>query len=136
MMTRFAAFALAATLTAPTALADETLYTVEVSGDTKVQAGKDGKLTFTIVPAKDWKINEEFPTWKVSKAQGEGISVKSSGLKEKTQKQAKFDVVYTAAQPGKREMAVEMKIAVCKGKDVCVPATAKKTVAVDVVASK
>jgi hypothetical protein len=126
------AFALAV-LPAAAVAAPET-HAVKVS-ETKATVGAKGKTSVTLVGKNGWHLNEEFPV-ALKLAPGAGVTVDKAKLDRKdlaasTKDSARFDVAFTASEPGRKTIDAEATFAVCQ-EEACKPVKEKVVLALDV----
>lgn len=127
-----AALLLAATT--GTAFAGDKLFNIKIDGKS-AKANAKGESTIVITPAAGYHVNQEFPLKLKLTAPG-GVKLEKDVI-AKGDKAAKleeqklgFTVAYTADSPGKKTITGELKFAVCKGEQECLPQ--KETVSIDV----
>lgn len=121
---------------AGTAFADET-YELTVS-EPKAAVGTKGIATVTIAAKKGWKVNAEAPvTLKLTPAPGVTVEkprLTRKDLAENTLDRARFDVAFTATEPGKKTIAADCSFVMCQ-ETTCKPIKESVVLAMDVAAA-
>jgi hypothetical protein len=129
-----AAAALALLTAAPLQAGD--LHDVTAAG-AKATVGAKGKASVTLSAKNGWKLNEQAPvTLKLTP--GTGVAVDKPKLARPdlaavSKESARFDVAFTATEPGKKTIEAEARFVICQ-ESACKPVSQKVTVAVDVAA--
>lgn len=133
---RFALLGLLAPLAAATAHASSDMYDLSV-GEAKTTVGAKAKASVTISGKNGWHVNEEAPvTVKLTPPAGvtvEKAKLTKADLAEHSKERARFDVGFTAAEPGKKAIAGEASFVMCQ-EQACKPVREKITLSVDVAA--
>jgi hypothetical protein len=98
--------------------------------------GEKAVAKIHITPGAGYHINKEYPTSLVFTAVPAGVLVDKMKLTAKDaakfeEAAAEFDVAYTAAQPGKKVVAGELKFAVCSA-TTCDPKKSAVSFEIDV----
>jgi len=105
--------------------------------DARLNVGSKGKASVTISAKKGWHINAEAPlTLKLLPTTGVTLDKVKFGrgdLALSNETMARFDVVLTAAEPGKMAVEAEAAFVLCQ-EDSCRPIKEKFTLAVDATA--
>jgi hypothetical protein len=129
--------ALTLTLLAGAARAEET-HEIK-KADSKAAVGVRSTASVTIAAKNGWKVNEEAPiSVKLTSEPGvklEKDKLKTGDLAQRTKELARFDVAFTAGEPGKKTINAEAKFVMCMA-TTCKPVTEKIALAVDVAAKK
>lgn len=105
--------------------------------DAKATVGVKGTTSVTITGKNGWKVNEEAPlTLKLTP--GPGVTVDKNRITradgvQKSKDTARFDVAFTASEPGKKTIDGECSFVMCID-TTCVPVKEKVALAVDVAA--
>jgi hypothetical protein len=121
------------TLVATPVLAED-LYEVKAPG-AKATVGAKATATVVLTSKNGWHVNDQAPvTLKLSP--GTGLEVEKTrlvrkDLVESTQDKARFDVGFTATEPGKKTIDAEASFVICQ-ETACKPVREKVVVAVDV----
>jgi DsbC/DsbD-like thiol-disulfide interchange protein len=118
---------------APWAAAED-LHAVTATPATAT-AGSPAKATVTIAAKNGWHLNEEAPI-SIKLTPGAGIQVPTPKLARKdiataTQDEARFDVAFTAAEPGAKTIEAEARYVICQD-TACKQVKGTTTVKVDV----
>ena len=112
----------------------EDIYEVK-RGDAKATVGVKSTTSVTIAAKGGWHVNEEAPV--TMKLQPEaGISVEKpkltrADLAQRTKDLARFDVAFTASEPGRRTINAEASFVMCQ-ETTCKPVKEKIALAVEV----
>jgi opacity protein-like surface antigen len=121
--------------TAAQARADET-YELK-KGDVKATVGAKATTSLTIAAKTGWHVNEEAPvSLKLQPDPGITIDKPKLGrgdLAQSTKEQARFDVAFTATEPGKKVINGEASFVMCQA-STCKPCKEKVAFAVEAVA--
>jgi len=123
--------------TATQARADET-YEIK-KADVKATVGAKGTTSLTIAAKTGWHVNEEAPV-SLKLLPDPGISVDKpklsrADLAQSTKDLARFDVAFTASEPGKKTINAEASFVMCQA-STCKPVREKLAFAVDVAPAK
>ena len=99
------------------------------TGETTVSAGKDGKVNITIVPAKGYKWNKDFPAMLTMKEGTEGVvALKGTQYKgdafETKDKKVSVAADVTGKKAGAQALQGELRFSVCN-EESCIIATEK-----------
>lgn len=126
--------ALALTLWAGTAAASEQLYDLK-KADVVAKPGQRAVTSVTIAARKGWHLNADAPLT-LNLTPDPGVTVEKNrltraDLAQNTQDLARFDVAFTAAEPGKKAINAEARFVMCQ-ETTCKPVREKITLAVDV----
>jgi hypothetical protein len=127
-----AALLLAATT--GTAIA-ETEYDARITAPSaKVNAKAVAKIK--VESKGEYHVNKEFPAKLILEAPA-GVTLEKakqtkSDVVKLDEKSLQFDVAFTAAEKGKKEIKGELKFAVCRGESECLPQSKKISITVDV----
>jgi hypothetical protein len=111
----------------------------EVKGSqAKATVGTKGSASVTLTGKNGWHINEEFPI-QLKVAPGPGVSVDKpllgrKDLAESTKELARFEVGFTASEPGAKTIDATAHFAVCQATS-CKPVVEKVVLALDVAAA-
>ena len=121
-------------LVATSALADTTPYTLTATADA-AKKGAPGKIHVRVTPAAGHHMNKDFPT-SLTLVPPAGVTLPKAQLSAKdasklVEGELAFDVEFTAADAGKKDVTGTAKFAVCTEKN-CAPQTAKVLVSLDV----
>jgi hypothetical protein len=112
----------------------DSLYEVRTS-PTKAEMGKRATTGLTIASQKGWHVNKEAPiTVQLSPSAGVAVDkpkLTKSDVAQQTEDLARFDLGFTATQPGKKTIGAVVKFVVCQ-ETTCKPVTEKVTLHVDV----
>jgi hypothetical protein len=105
-----------------------------------VKAAVGAKTTASLIIAAKtgWHVNEEAPMSLVL-VPDPGIAVEKTKLgkgdvAQKTHELARFDVAFTASEPGQKSIKGEAKFVMCQGVSVCKPVHETVALAIDVAA--
>ena len=103
-------------------------FSIETS-ETTVTAGADGKVQFTIVPAKGYKWNKDFPAMLTMQEGTDGVvSLKGTQYKgtafETKDKKTSVNAVITGKKAGDQAVTGEVRFSVCN-EESCIIATEK-----------
>jgi hypothetical protein len=134
-----AAGLLAAVLgTATQARADEKIYELKKT-DVKATVGAKSTTSLTIAARSGWHVNEEGPLH-LKLLPDPGITVDKPkldrpDLAQSTKDLARFDVAFTASEPGKKTINAEAVFVMCQS-TTCKPVREKVAFAVDVAPAK
>lgn len=130
-----AAFAL--TLLAGPARAEE-LYEIRKT-EAKAPVGVRSVAGVTIAGKNGWKVNEEAPiSVKLTSESGitlEKDRLKTADLAQRTKDLARFEVAFTASEPGRKTINAEARFVMCQ-ETTCKPVTEKIALAVEVAPKK
>jgi len=124
--------------TATQARAEETIYELKKS-DVKATVGARGTTSLTIAARSGWHVNDAGPL-SLKLLPGPGISVDKPrldrpDLAQSTKDLARFDVAFTASEPGKKTINAEAVFVMCQA-STCKPVKEKVAFAVDVAPAK
>lgn len=102
--------------------------------ESKAVVGAKGKAGLTLLAKGGWHVNETAPIT-VKLLPGPGVTLDKNRLTradlvEKTQDRARFDVAFTATEPGKKTIDVEASFVICQ-ESACKPVKEKAVLAVD-----
>jgi len=130
-----AALLTAALGTATQARAEE-IYEIKKS-EVKATVGAKSTTSLTIAAKSGWHLNEAGPL-SLTLVPAPGISVDKprllrADLAESTKEQARFDVAFTASEPGQKTINAEAYFVMCQA-TTCKPVKEKLAFAVDVAA--
>jgi hypothetical protein len=108
------------------------------TGPVKAAVGAKTTASLTIAAKTGWHVNEEAPM-SLTLVPDSGITVEKpklgkGDLAQKTKDQARFDVAFTASEPGQKTIKGEAKFVMCQGVAVCKPIKETVSLAVDVAA--
>jgi hypothetical protein len=108
-------------------------------GDGKAVVGAKAKASLTLLAKGGWHVNEQAPIT-VKLQPGPGLTLDKNRLTradlvEKTQDRARFDVAFTATEPGKKTIDAEASFVICQD-SACKPVKEKVVLAVDATAPK
>jgi hypothetical protein len=121
--------------TATQARADET-YELK-KGDVKATVGAKATTSLTIAAKSGWHVNEEAPmSLKLQPDPGITIDkpkLSRADLAQNTKELARFDVAFTATEPGKKVINGEASFVMCQA-STCKPCKEKVAFAVEAVA--
>jgi hypothetical protein len=126
---------LASTFVAATAFADAA-YTVKVEAPSApVKKAEKAKARIHITPGSGYHMNKDYPT-SITVAPPAGVTLEKAKLTAKDAAKfedagADFDVVFTAADAGKKDFTGEIKFAVCSANS-CDPKREKLAFSVEV----
>lgn len=125
---------LAAALGTATQARAEDIYEIK-KADVKATVGAKGTTSLTIAAKSGWHVNEEAPL-SLKLLPEAGISVDKaklsrSDLAQSTKDLARFDVAFTASEPGKKTINAEASFVMCQA-STCKPVKEKLAFAVDV----
>jgi hypothetical protein len=110
------------------------------AGEAKATAGAKGKASVVLMSKNGWHVNEQAPV-KLKLKPGAGVAIDKPALNRKdlaasTKDSARFDVAFTAAEPGKKTIDAEASFVICQD-TACKPITNHKVViALDVAPAK
>ena len=129
---------LAAALGTATQARAEDIYEIK-KADVKATVGAKGTTSLTIAAKSGWHVNEEAPL-SLKLLPEAGISVDKaklsrSDLAQSTKDLARFDVAFTASEPGKKTINAEASFVMCQA-TTCKPVKEKLAFAVDVAPAK
>lgn len=124
--------ALTALLGTAGARADEATYEIKKTA-TPATAGVASNVSVTVVGKNGWHVNEEAPITASIKADP-GVELPKAkltraNLAESTKQSARFDIPFSAAEPGKKTITAQTRFVMCQ-EQACKPAS--ETVAVEV----
>ena len=96
-------------------------------------------VSVTVVGKNGWHVNEEAPITAAVKADP-GVDLPKAkltraDLAESTKQSARFDIPFSAAEPGKKTITAQTRFVMCQ-EQACKPATETVAVEVDVQAKK
>ena len=131
-----AALALAAAALAPALGHAGELHDVTTT-PAQGKVGVKGTANVTLSAKNGWHLNEQAPV-SLKLAPGPGITVEKAKLVRKDlaeagKEKARFDVAFTASEPGKKTIDGEANFVICQ-EQACKPVKEKITLAVDVAA--
>jgi hypothetical protein len=119
------------------ARADET-YELK-KGDVKATVGTKATASLTIAAKSGWHVNEEAPlSLKLQPDPGitlEKPKLTRADLAQQTKELARFDVAFTATEPGKKTINGEASFVMCQA-STCKPIREKVAFAVEVAPAK
>ena len=97
-------------------VSDQGTHVLRVDRPAEVTAKTDNAVTVTLVPKKEWKLNQDFPT-RLRVQAPEGVTLEKSAFTAKDaaefgEKKARFIVSFSSA-PGAKRFKAEMKFALC-----------------------
>jgi hypothetical protein len=105
----------------------------------KATVGAKAKASVTITGKNGWHVNEDAPvSVKVSPPAGVSVDkpkLTRADLAERTKDRARFDVAFTAAEPGTKTIEAEARFVMCQ-EQACKPVTEKISLAVEVAPAK
>ncbi len=106
-------------------------YEIKQSSEVKVAPGSEGVASLTITGKNGWHVNEEAPMTVTVAPPPPGITVKKpkqtrADLADKSKDAPRFDIAFSAAEPGKKTINAEAKFVMCQ-ETACKPV--KETVA-------
>jgi hypothetical protein len=121
--------------TAVPAHADDT-YEIK-KGDVKATVGAKATTSLTIAAKTGWHVNEEAPL-SLKLQPDPGISIEKpklsrADLAQNTKDLARFDVAFTATEPGKKVINGEATFVMCQA-STCKPCKEKVALAIEAVA--
>src|SRR3954462_8047558 len=127
-----------ATLTLATTARAEAIYEIK-QGEGKATAGLKGKTSLTITAKPGWHVNEEAPV-SMKLTPDTGVTVEKpkltkSDLAERTKEMARFDVAFTATEPGPKKISAEASFVMCQA-TTCKPVRETIPLALDVAPAK
>lgn len=133
LRTALVSLGLASTFVAATAFADAA-YTVKVEAP-PVKKAEKAKARIHITPGSGYHMNKDYPT-SVTVAPPAGVTLEKPKLTAKDAAKfeeagADFEVVFTAADAGKKDFTGEIKFAVCSANS-CDPKKEKLAFSVEV----
>ena len=140
MFTRASQFSVAAALAVAFSAPAFAAETYDVSAaEAKATVGAKATASVVLAGKNGWHLNEEFPISLVLKP-GAGVSIEKKllgrkDLAESTQEKARFDVAFTASEPGKKTINAEAVFVMCQS-TTCKPVREKVAFAVDVAPAK
>ena len=124
---------LALALLGPVAAAED-LHEVTAAPAT-AKAGAPAKASITLAAKNGWHLNEEAPiSVKLTPATGVTVDKPKLARKDiaaKTQDEARFDVGFTATEPGPKTIEAEARYVICQ-ETACKQVTGTATVKLDV----
>jgi len=125
-----------ATLLGATAIvrADEATYEVKKTV-TPATAGVASKVSVTLVGKNGWHVNDEAPITAAVKADP-GVTLTKdkltrADLAESTKQSARFDIAFSAAEPGKKTITAQTRFVMCQ-EQACKPASETVAFEIDV----
>lgn len=119
---------------APGARADEATYEIKKTV-TPATAGVASKVSVTLVGKNGWHVNEEAPITAAVKADA-GVTLTKekltrADLAESTKQSARFDIPFSAAEPGKKTITAQTRFVMCQ-EQACKPGSETVAFEVDV----
>ena len=116
------------------ARADETTYEIKKTV-TPATAGVASKVSVTLVGKNGWHVNDEAPITAAVKADA-GVTLTKdkltrADLAESTKQSARFDIPFSAAEPGKKTITAQTRFVMCQ-EQACKPASETVAFEVDV----
>jgi len=116
------------------AMTAEDTYEIR-KADAKAPVGVKSVTSLTIAAKTGWKVNEEAPIT-VKLTPDSGIAVDKPRLTkadaaQKTKELARFDVAFTASEPGRKTINAEASFVMCQ-ETTCIPIKEKVALMVDV----
>ena len=120
------------------ARAEEATYEIRKTA-APATAGVASNVSVTVVGKNGWHVNEEAPITAAVKADP-GVELPKpkltrADLAESTKQSARFDIPFSAAEPGKKTITAQTRFVMCQ-EQACKPATETVAVEVDVQAKK
>jgi hypothetical protein len=119
---------------APRARADEATYEIKKTV-TPATAGVASKVSVSVVGKNGWHVNEEAPITAAVKADAGVTLMKDkltrADLAESTKQSARFDIPFSAAEPGKKTITAQTRFVMCQ-EQACKPASETVAFEVDV----
>jgi hypothetical protein len=116
----------------------EDIYELK-KGDVKATVGAKSTTSLTIAAKSGWHVNEEAPmSLKLQADPGITIDkprLSRADLAQQTKELARFDVAFTATEPGKKVINGEASFVMCQA-STCKPVKEKVAFAVEAVAAK
>jgi hypothetical protein len=132
--TMLTAGALLAVVVATTSAHAEDIYELK-TGAAKATVGAKATTSVTITAKSGWHVNEEAPvSLKLQPAAGitvEKPRLTKADVAQRTKDMARFDVAFTATEPGKKTIAAECSFVMCQA-STCKPVRETVTLAVEV----
>ena len=131
-MTKVAGFLLA---TLPALAFADASFTVTTDAP-PVKAGQKGTAKVDVTPGAGFHLNKDYPTSLVLKELPEGVTIDRLKQSAKDaaklgEREAEFQVPFTASTPGKKRVSGELKFAVCSATS-CDPKKETITLTIDV----
>ena len=119
---------------APGARADEATYEIKKTV-APATAGAASKVSVSVVGKNGWHVNEEAPITAAVKADA-GVTLTKdkltrADLAESTKQSARFDIPFSAAEPGKKTITAQTRFVMCQ-EQACKPASEIVAFEVDV----
>jgi len=116
------------------ARAEESTYEVKKTV-TPATAGVASKVSVTLVGKNGWHVNEEAPITAAVKADP-GVTLPKdkltrADLAESTKQSARFDISFSAAEPGKKTITAQTRFVMCQ-EQACKPASETVAFEIDV----
>lgn len=107
--------------------------------EVKATVGAKSKASVVLTGKKGWHLNEQAPV-KLTVTPPAGVTVDKpklarKDLAEDTKDRARFDIAFTAAEPGKKTIDAEASFVICQ-EQACKPVKEKVSVVVDVAPTK
>jgi hypothetical protein len=129
---------LAAILGSATLARAEDIYELK-KGEVKATVGAKGTTSLTIAAKSGWHVNEEAPM-SLKLLPDPGITLDKprlsrADLAQNTKELARFDVAFTATEPGKKTINCEASFVMCQA-STCKPVKEKVALALDVAPAK
>lgn len=120
--------------TAPAARADEATYELKKTVS-PATVGVESKVSVTLVGKNGWHVNEEAPITAAVKADA-GVKLTKdkltrADLAESTKQSARFDIPFSATEPGKKTITAQTRFVMCQ-EQACKPASETVAFEVDV----
>jgi hypothetical protein len=112
----------------------EDIYELRTGGG-KATVGARSTTTLTIAARSGWHVNEEAPM-SLKLLPDPGITVEkqrlvTSDVVQRTKEMARFDIAFTASEPGRKTINAEASFVMCQA-TTCKPVKEKVALAVDV----
>ena len=119
---------------ASAARADEVTYEIR-KATTPAKAGDAATVSLTVVGKNGWHVNDEAPITAAVKADP-GVTLPKAkltraDLAESTKQSARFDIPFSAAEPGPKTITAQARFVMCQDQ-ACKPATETVAFTVDV----
>jgi len=116
------------------ARADQATYEIKKTV-TPATAGVASKVSVTLVGKNGWHVNDEAPITAAVKADA-GVTLTKdkltrADLAESTKQSARFDIPFSAAEPGKKTITAQTRFVMCQ-EQACQPASETVAFEVDV----
>ena len=114
---------------------EEPTYSFKVQKDDKYKQGEQGVVILSLVPAKGWHLNLEYPT-KVKLDASQGVGLAKNELKKEDastfgEQGFEFGVNFTPTTAGEGQFTGKIKFAVCQ-EEACSPQSEEIAFAVTV----